>query len=216
MSKQGAIFDLDGTLLDTMPAWATLAVDYLLSVGVSPKDDMLDTIKYMTMQQTAEHFQSEYGLDLSASEIVQGINAKIESFYFEKAEPKKGVNEFLTFLKSLGVKMCVVTATDKYLVEAALSRCGLLAFFDDIITCGDFGAGKDTPAIFEYALGRLGTEKRLTPVFEDALHAAKTAKNAGFPVVAAYDDSFADCESELRSISDLYARDLSEAMKLYA
>lgn len=204
MKIDGAIFDLDGTLLDSMPVWATLGADYLNSLGVTPPKEIAEIIKLMTLRQTAEYFKSECELSLPVPAIEKGINEMIESRYFHEVLPKPGVPEFLRDLHEQSVKMCVVTATDRYLAEAALSRCGLLDRFERVITCGDFGAGKDRPGIFEYALETLGTEKACTPVFEDAIHAAKTAKDAGFPLIAVYDRSFAESKGALQELADYY------------
>jgi HAD superfamily hydrolase (TIGR01509 family) len=214
MKIDGAIFDLDGTLLDSMPVWATLGTDYLNTLGIRPPSDIAETIKLMTLRQTAEYFKSECGVALPVPEIENGINEMVESQYFHEVRPKPGTAEFLDALHRQGAKMCVVTATDRYLVEAALSRCGLLDRFERIITCGDFGAGKDQPDIFEYALEALGTEKACTPVFEDAIHAAKTAKDAGFPLVAVYDRSFAESETALRELADIYVNSLGDLLCL--
>lgn len=212
----GAIFDLDGTLLDSMPVWDTLAADYLRSLQIEPEDGLFEKTKLMTLRQVAEYFISEYSVGQTASEIERNVNKRIEAFYYYEAKPKTGAAELLALLRERGVKMCVVTATDKYLVEAALSRCGLMDAFDFILTCGDFGSGKDSPAIFEYALETLGTQKLSTFVFEDAIHAVRTAKQAGFPVVAVHDRSFADVRDELKDMSDLFAETLTEARDYFA
>ena len=103
--------------------------------------------------------------------------------------------------------MCIATATDRYQAEAALKRCGMLSFFSDIFTCTDVGHGKDEPVIFRRAMEHLGTTRSDTVVFEDAYHAAKTAKADGFITVAVF-DSHEPRQEELHSVSDCFIEDL--------
>jgi HAD superfamily hydrolase (TIGR01509 family) len=107
------------------------------------------------------------------------------------------------------VKLCVATATDRPLAEAALSRSGLLSYFGEIFTCGQIGRGKDEPDIYHAAHRFLNTPKPATWVFEDALYAAITAKAAGFPVVGVY-DPYTDRGEAIRAVADRYIRSFAE------
>lgn len=207
---KGAIFDMDGTLLDSMPVWETVAEDYLESQGIIPDEKLRETVRTMSIQQACELFCTEYGLTLSYEEMVAGINALVENFYFYRAPLKDGVVEMLADLRRKGVKMCVATATDRYLVEHALSRTGILRYFTRIFTCGEIGAGKDRPEIFNEARASLGTALGETVVFEDSLYAVKTAKAAGFTVVALYDNAARDRQDEIRRYADYYYTSFSE------
>lgn len=184
---QGAIFDADGTLLDSMFIWDAIGEDYLRSLGYTPRENLNETFKNMSLYQAACYYRSEYGVKLSVEEIIDGVNRKIEDLYRYKVPLKEGVPELLRRLAEAGVKMCVATATDLPLIQAALDRWEVGGYFSHILTCGQVGHGKDEPAIYQEALARLGTEKPRTAVFEDALYAARTAKAAGFPVVGVYD-----------------------------
>lgn len=106
--------------------------------------------------------------------------------------------------------MCVATATDESLVKACLKRLGLLEYFKEIFTCRNVGAGKEQPDIYEAALQRLGTLKEKTFVFEDVLHAVKTAKQAGFPVAALYDESSREDWKEIMGLADISAVSMGE------
>lgn len=206
MRIDGAIFDVDGTLLDSMEIWETLGERYLCSLGIEPRENLKETFKNMSLKQAAEYYQSVYGVEKPTEEILDGVNALIEDFYFHVAELKPGIAELLQQLKMHGVKMCIATATERYLVEAALARCGVLAYFSEILTCGEVGSGKDEPIIYEMALAGLGTEKQYTYVFEDAIHAVETAKRAGFPVVGVYEKAEEDQES-MKRLADYYVTD---------
>ena len=213
MKIDGAIFDLDGTLLDSMYIWDTIGEVYLRSLGIKPRENLNKTFKAMSLLQAAEYYQSEYGVKLSTDEIVGGVNHMVERFYFQDVIVKPGVKDILERLKQAGVGMCIATATDLHLAEAALNRNGIRTYFSEIFTCTDVGSGKDTPAIFNQALAHLGTQRQNTVVFEDALHAIKTAKGAGFPVVAVYDPSEAEHSDEIRSLANAYFDSFTEMRK---
>jgi len=209
MKIQGAIFDVDGTLLDSMSIWDTIGADYLRSIGYEPRENLNEVFKNMSLLQAAEYYRHEYGVTRSIEEIMDGVNAMLEHFYQYDAPLKPGAAELLERLRRKEVKLCIATATDRYLVEAALERCGVLSYFDKIFTCSEVGHGKDEPIIFEAALRFLGTEKSKTVVFDDALYAIRTAKKAGFPVAAVY-DSHEKAQAEIRALADLYLADLAQ------
>ncbi len=213
MSIKNIIFDFDGTLFDSMSIWETAGIDYLASLGKTAEENLRNDLKPLSLLQSAEYLKERYALQLSTEEIMAGVNKTVEDFYFHKAMPKENVIEFLQVLQNKGIKMCIATATDRYQVEAALKRCNMLHFFDAIFTCSEVGHGKDEPHIFEYACGNLKADKKETAVFEDAYHAAKTAKNAGFFLVAVY-DRYEKHVEEMKALADVYVSDFSEAEKL--
>ena len=213
MRISGAIFDVDGTLLDSMSIWDTIGENNLRSIGYEPREDLNEIFKNMSLHQAACYYQSEYGVKLSIDEIMGGVNAMLEQYYRYEAPLKSGIKELLALLRQRDVKMCIATATDRYLVEAALERCGVLSYFGEIFTCNEVGRGKDEPYIFEAALRFLGTEKAETVVFDDALYAIRTAKEAGFPVVAVC-DSHEKSQDEIHALADVYLDDLTQLNKL--
>lgn len=200
---QGAIFDVDGTLLDSMSVWANIGADYLRSLGYEPREDLNETFKSMSLLQAARYYQTEYGVTLSTDEIIAGVNGRIGRFYREEAALKPGAAQFLGRLGEKGVRMCIATATDRPLVEAALGRCGVLPCFSDIFTCFSVGRGKDEPAIYRAAAEHLRTGRAKTVVFEDALYAARTAKRDYFVTAAVY-DVHEKRQEELRAAADIY------------
>ena len=212
MRIRGAIFDVDGTLLDSMFIWDTIGELYLRSIGYQPKENLNETFKNMSLRQAARYYQTEYGVTLSIDEIMDGVNAMLERYYRFEVPLKPGVAELLERLRQSGVKLCIATATDRHLVEAALDRCGVLSCFGEIFTCNEVGHGKDEPDIFEAALRFLGTRKEETIVFDDALYAVRTAKEAGFLVAAVY-DSHERSQAEVRARSDLYLEDLTQLVE---
>ncbi len=213
MRIRGAIFDVDGTLLDSMFIWDTIGEAYLRSIGYQPKENLNETFKNMSLHQAARYYQTEYGVTLSIDEIMDGVNAMLERYYRFEVPLKPGVAELLERLRQSGVRLCIATATDRHLVEAALDRCGVLSCFGEIFTCNEVGHGKDEPDIFEAALRFLGTRKEETLVFDDALYAVRTAKEAGFPVVAVY-DSHEKAQDQIRMLADVYLEELTQLDKI--
>lgn len=214
MKIAGAIFDLDGTLLDSMPIWESLGETYLKDKGIEPKEGLREVLRPMSLVQSAEYFRSNYGVRESVEEICGDINHLIQDYYFDTVKPKPGVMDFLEHLKMKQIKMCVATATDRFLVDAALKRNKMDSYFDRIFTCSEAGYGKDRPDIYLQALDFLGTMKEKTMIFEDALYAARTAKDAGFPVGAVYDSSAASQQAEIKRLADIYIRSFEETGEL--
>ena len=119
---KGAIFDFDGTLVDSMFIWDTFGEDYIKSFGIEPKENLTETFKTFTLEQAAEYYRNNYDINLSVKEIVEGINNMVAEIYHTKVELKPGVRDFLKRLKSSGIKMCIATVTDRVVVENVLKR----------------------------------------------------------------------------------------------
>lgn len=203
---KGAIFDFDGTLVDSMFIWDTIGEDYLRTLGKEPHEDLKETFMTLTMDEAAEYYRTHYGVTLSVKEIVDGVNAMVEGIYRTKVTLKPGVAEYLAWLRVNGVRMCIATVTDRYLVEETLERLGILHYFSEIFTCAEVGYGKDKPIIYRKALEHLDTAKNETYVFEDSLFALKTAKADGFTAVGVY-DRHETSQDNLKSLADYYIRD---------
>ena len=206
MNIKCAIFDFDGTLFDSMYIWEEIGKVYLRSLGKEPEPSLREEIRAMSLYQAACYMKEEYSISLTPEEIMAGINEKIEHFYLYEVLPKPGVLEFLSEIKRAGILMCIATASDRKQVEAALSRCRMKHFFEEIIACSDIGHGKDEPVVFRKAMEHFGADRSTSLVFEDALHAAKTAKADGFKVVAVFDKS-EKRQEELQRTADFYLSD---------
>lgn len=207
---QAAVFDMDGTLLESMHIWKTAGVEYLAALGIEAEPDLHSRIKHLDMADTARYFQKVYRVPLSVPELVEGMNRHIDHQYLQVLQLKAGAADFLRRLKERGVKLCLATATDRYMAEGALKRCGVLSLFDGFLTCSEVGRGKHDPAIFEAALRCLGTERSATWVFEDSLYAVRTAKAAGFPV-AVVDDVYSHGDrAELKALANQYLYQYSD------
>ena len=189
MDKKFAIFDMDGTLIDSMIFWKNLASEYLSSKGVQRiPADILERIKPMTMSESAALFQQEFGL---AGDPEAEMNDMMDAHYRNDIPLKPGVKKYLQMLHSSGVHMCVASATAEHLMESCLSRLGARDCFEFLLSCETVGAGKRNPLVYHVSAERLGAAPREIAVYEDALYAVKTAKEAGYYVVGVYDDSAA-------------------------
>lgn len=204
----GAIFDLDGTILDSMPIWDAAAGMFLNSMGIEAEPGLGKAMFSMSMTEGAEFLKGRYGLDMAVDAIIAGVNRTIEDFYFYHVRLKEGAEHFLKAMKRAGIKMTAATSSDREIVERALERLNVISCFDRLFTCTEIGAGKDKPDIYLAAAGHMGTLPQNTWVFEDALYAIQTAKNAGFKTVGVFDASGAESLEDIRIISDIYLEKL--------
>ena len=143
------------------------------------------------------------------------INSMVEEYYHNILQPKKGAMELLEYLKIKDIPLSIATATASHLVEPALDRINMRHYFKSVRSCVDLGQGKDGPEVFHVALNDLGTPLEKTWVFEDALYAAITAKEAGFTVVAVYDPSAESHQEELKAICHYYIEHLEQGRELF-
>lgn len=204
MAIKGAIFDMDGTLLDSMHVWIDIAPRYLKTKGITVSEEQRKLLGTMLLHDMSNYFIDHFGFTMTVDEIVAEIDSMVEDSYFYDVEVKPGIPELLQELRERGVKMCVATASDRYLVESALKRTGILNFFDRVFTCGEYNVDKKTPDIFEIALESLGTPKSETYVFEDTLTSVKTVKDAGFPLVAVRDKWSEKHRDQIKALADFY------------
>ena len=210
MDKKYAIFDMDGTLIDSMVFWKNLATEYLTSKGILQiPADILEQIKPMTMSESAALFRREFGL---TGDVEAQMNEMMEDHYRKDIPLKPGVWEYLENLHRQGVRMCVASATAEHLMESCLTRLGVRQYFEFLLSCETVGAGKRSPLVYQEAARRLGAVPGQIAVYEDALYAVQTAKAAGFHVVGVYDDSAADSWQAIEQESDEVILNWEEAV----
>ena len=190
---QACIFDVDGTLLDSMPVWDDIGERYLTSLGISAREGLHDVLNTMSLEQGAVYLKEEYQIDKPIPQIVKEVLKIVSDFYRFEAPLKPGVKETLEWLSEKKIKMVIATSSNKELVEAALERNGVLQYFEQIYTCTEVGAGKDEPKIYLEAAKFLQTKPENTAVFEDAIHAAESFFQRNLTILEA-------SKSDLRSL----------------
>lgn len=203
----GVIFDIDGTLLDSMPVWMNAGAEYLKRRGFVPEPGLGEKLFPMTMTEGARYLKDEYGLPFSAGEIAGQITRQIMGAYERDVRLKPGAKELLEGLAAGGVPFAAATSTDRLPVEKALGRLGVLGLFAAVLTSAETGVGKDKPDIYFAAASVLGVPPSAVWVFEDALYAARTARRAGFKLAAVYDESGGKDWRELSSMADYLVAD---------
>ncbi len=213
MKITGAIFDMDGTLTESMQMWRSLRERYVRAKGLEPEKDLDKHLGEIGWENSYDYLRKTYGINLeSNSEMYEDMKKLIvEPFYRNEVKLRSGTLELLEQLNSRGVKMCVASATDEWLVEIALETLNIRRYFSKLYCVPEFGKNKSFPDIFEAALEHLGTDKESTFVFEDALYSAKTAHEAGFPIVGIFDSTEPD-QDGLKKIAALYVHDYRDDM----
>ena len=200
---KGAIFDMDGTLLDSMPVWKRLTQGYLAQFGLHITDQDYAATEGFSQPQVAQYFADRYpNLPVDAQGIMDGMDELITARYEAIAKPKDGVLEFLEGLRRRGVKMAIATLTARRHAEKALRDRGMLDYFEFMLTIEDIGVSKREPDIYLQSAARMGLIPGACIVFEDATYACTTAKRAGFRVCGMVEPAYAAGEEELRAASD--------------
>lgn len=212
-SIKAAVFDIDGTILDSSPVWENLGERFLARRGISPKPGLSGLLSLMSLREGCEFLREEYLLPESAADIRSEIREIIADFYRNECPMKPGAERLLRELCWRGTAVSVATAGDKTLSRAALERLGVLELFRGILTCDEYG-GKDRPEIFLRAAELSGDIPENTAVFEDSLHAVRTAKSAGF-LTAAVADISEPRQQELRQTADYYQENLGGYLELF-
>lgn len=203
MNKPFAIFDMDGTLIDSMKYWSRLAEEFLEEKGISPvSPTLLERIRPMTLTESSALFIREFSLPGTPESIAAEINALMERHYLTSIPLKEHVASYLEQLQRQGVRMCVASATDQALMSACLKRLGADKYFEFLLSCEEVGTGKNKPDVYLAAARRFDAAPSSIAVFEDALYAAQTAKKAGFYVIGVYDESAAKHWKELTTLAD--------------
>ena len=182
------IFDLDGTLIDSMPVWRGTGSTFLQNHNFPVPENLIEVVKTQTIWQTAEWFRSELGVPMEPKDIVNEIVASVVEAYRHTIPLKKGAKEYLEKMAANGAKMCILTASEADYIYPALDRLEIRKYFTHVLTCTELGKYKDDGAAYLEAMERMGGTLEDTVVFEDAYYAVKGAKSAGFPVYAVLDE----------------------------
>lgn len=204
---KAAIFDADGTLLDSMHIWGELGERFLRSINLTPENGLSETLYDMSIEQGCLYLQTHYKIDASLSQIRESILAIIEHFYVHEVKLKPGVRDFI---ERINLPSVIATSGDKDLLTAALIRNGIDKHFARIFTCSELNTNKNEPKIFLECSEFLGLKPENIIVFEDSLFALKTARDSGFIIAGVQDDSSKKHEAAIIDLSDYYITDWRE------
>lgn len=208
--KKAFLFDLDGTLVDSMWMWGAIDVEYLGKFGLTCPPDLQKAIEGMSFSETAAYFKKRFALEASLEEIkADWISMSIEK-YRSQVPPKPGTEAFLSWAAKQNIKMAVCTSNGREMVDAVLSSLNLARYFDCIITGCEVAAGKPSPDIYLEAARRMKVSPEECAVFEDVPAGILAGKRAGMEVFAVEDEYSLGMEEKKRALSDFYIRDYRE------
>ena len=208
-----AIFDMDGTLLDTMPYWRYTTLEFMLHHQLPVSDELLTRMYKTSSRRLVMQISDQNGLNLDRQAVVAEMEGYMNRHYLYDANLKcPSVPAFLEKLKRQGVRMCVATGSPREYARNGLRRLGLLDYFDFVTDNYEGPLTKDRPGYFDALLARLGTTRERCWVFEDALYAMESAKASGLRVCAIEDDAQLADREGIKALADVYIRDYAELM----
>lgn len=175
-----AIFDADGTLINSLHLWRQADEEYMASIGRRLDPEVYKKFEKLTYRQSVSYLKRHYGLEQTEDEISDGVMAIVAKKYDTEVTQRDGIDELLERLLENGIKMAVATANDKKLVCRGLRSTGLRRYFSFVISCDETGAGKDDAEIYVRAAELLGCKPEETLVVEDDKNYIKAARDAGF------------------------------------
>ena len=217
MNIKAAIFDMDGTLVNSLMLWdvlwSTFGDKYLNDRSFSPSVEDDKKVRTLTLKDAMLLIHNNYKLGESGEELLSLANSIMIDFNANRVELKDGVRAFLEHCKNNGVKMCIASATAPELIEVALKHCDIEKYFLKVFSCGTIGKGKDKPDVFLQAAEFLGAEIKDTWVFEDSLTAIETAAKIGMPTVGIY-DKFNYGQDKIKEIATEYINSKETLLKL--
>lgn len=213
---KGVIFDLDGTLIDSMQIWTKIDRKLLRENGVENiPPDISDRVRKMTIEESAQYFIDEFGFECASEYIIKRIEELVRIEYEENILLKPYAAEFLDYLDEKKIPYGVATATYKGLAEAVLKRCRIWEQMRFLLTEVEYPLGKNFPDIFLGGAERLGLEPEEVLVVEDSLHCIETAAKAGFITAGVYDEVSWNEQSLIADTADYYVRSLKELEILF-
>ncbi len=209
MKITGAIFDFDGTLFNSMHLWKGVKYKFFDKLGIVLTEEDKEVFKNLYLMESIALAVKRFNIKMTEKELQDSFFDMMKELYLEDATPKNDIIEFLEKLRGKGVKIAIATATGERALEAVVEKYGMSGYFDAVYSTYTVGASKREPKVYDVALEAIGTDKKTTWVFEDALYAATTAKANGYNVVGIYDPSEPEQE-KLKNLVDIYIHNYNE------
>lgn len=185
--KKNIIFDLDGTLFDSMPFWSSISREYAQSKGIKLPDDFNEVTYTMDMNECCHYFQTVLNIDIETDILKKEVLKIMEHHYAYDIPMKSGMRRLVKKEKEIGSRMCIFTNSDEKCADMACKRMGIRDCFELITTSYSIGINKKDPASYQKICEWMGFQPNNTIVYEDVLHAVKTAKLAGCKTIAVFD-----------------------------
>lgn len=211
---KAAIFDLDGTLIDSMGYWMSEGIDLLTKFGIKDAVSICERIVPKSMFDTCTYVSQNYDIGISEMELRTLWEERMEQHYLTDVTLKGNILSALEFLKKNGFKILIATATKIDLTKKVLSRLNIESYFDEIFTTGMVGKGKDFPDVYLAC----SSSQNLVPseciVFEDAYHGIRTASKAGFYVAAIDEKTMVPYLDIVKKYCSVYINDYLEVASL--
>ncbi len=207
------LFDFDGTLVDSMPAYVSVMLRILEENNIKYGDDIVKIITPLGYVGTAKYFR-EMGLSMEEEDIIALMNKYSYDEYAYSIPAKSNVAAVLKKLKEDGADLNVLTASPHSVLDICLKRNGIYALFNNVWSCDDFGTTKADPDIYVQAAKRLGKSVEEVLFLDDNYNADKTAKSAGMKVCAVYDKSSEEYVNEMKEVADYYIYDFEELLEI--
>ncbi|CDD66062.1 putative uncharacterized protein [Firmicutes bacterium CAG:882] len=208
--KKAVLFDLDGTLVDSMWVWRNIDIDFLSAIGQKLPADLQKCIEGMSFTETAEYFKKRFSIDDDVEDIKKKWNQMAYDKYTSEVRLKKGAKEFLERLKSDNIRIGIASSNSVTLIEGALKAEGVLEYFDAITTGCEAGAGKPAPDIYLLAAKKVGIAPSECLVFEDIPMGIMAGNSAGMTTVAVEDDYSHGMRKEKERLAKYFIEDYTE------
>ncbi len=215
MNFEAVIFDLDGTLIDSMGIWLQVDKEFLEKRNIPlPKDLFQDVDGGNSFTEIADYFKQKFSLPESIEEIMQEWTEMVADHYQNNVSLKKGASKFLHSLRMKKMQLAIGTSNSRYLTEIVLKANKVFQYFDSIIAGCDDIKGKPFPDIYLRVAEELNVQPEKCLVFEDVLVGVQAAKNAGMTVCAIEDEHVLTERKLIKQISDFYIKDFRDVKDL--
>ena len=212
LDYEAAIFDLDGTLIDSMGMWGEIDIEYLEKFGIEVPENLQRDLEGLRFTEVAEYFRERFGITDSVEEIGQTWIDMAEYKYRHDIPLKPGARELIRKMSENGVRMAIASSNHLRLIEEILSIHGISEYFDTITTCDDVTANKPEPDVYLYTAEKLGTSPSSCIVFEDIPIGIQSGKRAGMTVAAVYDTYSENVREQKEMEADFFIQDYYELL----
>ncbi|HHX12119.1 MAG TPA: HAD family phosphatase [Clostridiales bacterium] len=207
------IFDMDGTIIDSMWMWRDIDIDYLKTHGIKMPEDLQKSVEGLSFTETAVYFKNRFNISDTVEKIKDDWNKMAWSKYETEVPLKEGVLDLLIFLKEKNIKMGIATSNYRKLTDLVLDKLKIRDFFDSARTSDEVPSGKPSPDIYLLVAKDLNVEPSRCLAFEDVVHGIMAGLNANMKVCAVYDEHSKNDDKQKKELADYYIHSMTEVLK---